>query len=571
MPYAIARIKKLKKADIAGSESHTARKKETPNADSSKQNIRLIGSTDPEKTLEQLVDAFIGQHKQKRQIRTDAVYAVEILLTASPQYYRPDDPTQAGYYEQERLDKWAEANIKWLQETYGDRIVRAELHLDEATPHLHAYLVPLDEKGQLRCNHFFDGRKKMQAFQDNYHNAMSELELERGIKGSVAKHQDIKDFYSIVESGRSLVANKLSKEQLIAKAADRDRATKRKSEMEATAKKLALENEQLKLQVQQLQLQVDQLRDLPLHSVAWQLGLIQAKGNDKCLGENHVINIDNSKWYDFHPSQNFGGGGAIDLVMHVNQCNFKQAVAWLSDRFGEEGATRAGRSYGEQQAGKAIETEPTPQFEPPQPNDDNWALVHNYLTQKRGLRSDLVELLYKGGRVYADSNQNAVFVMKNLDSETSGAFLRGTKGENNDFMGYARGTKRDKGWFYVKYWGQPTDDIQRVVVCKSPIEALSIVQLDIDRTDKPHEKTPPRTLYLAADSPRSLPLEYLQSVQSVIIACGKDDSELVRAFQELLPSSLSARPKQKDWNLELLERLRNKQAENKQQSKGIEL
>jgi hypothetical protein len=173
--------------------------------------------------------------------------------------------------------------------------------------------------------------------------------------------------------------------------------------------------------------------------------------------------------------------------------------------------------------------------------------------------------------VYADNNQNAVFVMKNLDSETSGAFLRGTKGENNDFMGYARGTKRDKGWFYVKYWGQPTDDIQRVVVCKSPIEALSIVQLDIARTDKPHEKTPPRTLYLAADSPKSLPLEYLQSVPSVIIACGKDEDELVRAFAELLPEASSANCQQKDWNLELLERRSYKKVENKQQSKGIEL
>ena len=30
-----------------------------------------------------------------------------------------------------------------------------------------------------------------------------------------------------------------------------------------------------------------------------------------------------------------GGGGAIDLVIHVNKCDFKQAVAWLSERFGE--------------------------------------------------------------------------------------------------------------------------------------------------------------------------------------------------------------------------------------------
>ncbi len=563
MPYAIARIKKLKKANLAGTESHTARKRETPNADKSKQNIRLIGSTNKTETLEQLVNAKIAQYKQKRKIRTDAVYAVEILLTASPQYYRPQDPTSAGYYEQEPLDKWVEANVEWLQSTYGDRIVRAELHLDEATPHLHTYLVPLDEKGQLRCNHFFDGRHKMQAFQDSYYAAMSKLGLSRGIKGSVAKHQDIKDFYSIVQQGRDLDANKLSFEQLQAKSADRDRAVKRKFQMEATAKKLDIENEQLKLQIQQLKQQLNQLRDLSLDLVAWQLGLTQKLGNDKYLGENHIINIDKSKWYDFHPSQNKGGGGAIDLVMHVNQYNFKQAIAWLSDRFGKEGAIQAGRSYGEQQAGKAIETEPTPLFELPQANPSNWDLVHNYLNQKRGLRSDLVSLLYKRGRVYADNNQNAVFVMRNLEGEISGAFLRGTSGENNSFMGYAKGTKRDKGWFYVKYWGQPTDDIQRVIVCKSPIEVLSIVQLDIGQ---PHKKTPPPTLYLAFDSPKSLPLEYLQSVPEVIIAYGKDESNLAQALFDLLPTATSAPSQQKDWNLELLQRLHNKHQENKQQS-----
>ncbi|WP_039751524.1 plasmid recombination protein, partial [Chlorogloeopsis fritschii] len=96
--YAIARTKKLKRHNLAGSEAHTARTRETPNADSSKQNIRLIGSTEQNERLEDLVLAKIGQYEQKRKIRTDAVYCVEILLTASPQYYRPDDPTRAGYY-----------------------------------------------------------------------------------------------------------------------------------------------------------------------------------------------------------------------------------------------------------------------------------------------------------------------------------------------------------------------------------------------------------------------------------------------------------------------------------------
>ncbi|MEL6502640.1 MAG: mobilization protein, partial [Cyanobacteria bacterium J06623_1] len=72
--------------------------------------------------------------------------------------------------------------------------------------------------------------------------AVEHLGLERGIKGSLAKHQDIKDFYRIVEEGKDLEVNRLNQAQLKAKAADRERAEKKKSEMEATAKRLSQDN-----------------------------------------------------------------------------------------------------------------------------------------------------------------------------------------------------------------------------------------------------------------------------------------------------------------------------------------
>ncbi|MEL6164196.1 MAG: plasmid recombination protein [Cyanobacteria bacterium J06628_3] len=82
MAYAIARVAKLKKANMVSSGAHTSRSKDTPNADPTKKNIRFIGDTNSEKNLEQIVKEKINQHKQKRKIRTDAVYCVEILLTA---------------------------------------------------------------------------------------------------------------------------------------------------------------------------------------------------------------------------------------------------------------------------------------------------------------------------------------------------------------------------------------------------------------------------------------------------------------------------------------------------------
>lgn len=565
MPYAIARTKKLKKSNLAGSESHTARLRDTPNADATKQNVRLIGAIDPEENLQDLVLNKINQYTQKRKIRTDAVYCVELLLTASPEYFRPDDPTHAGYWDENALNQWKDANIQWLQEAYGDRIVRAELHLDEATPHIHAYLVPLDDKGQLRANHFFDGRQKMQAFQDSYHTAMAHLELNRGLKGSRAQHEEIKDFYRIVEEGLDLDTDKLSPQQLQAKAADRDRAVKRKSEIESTAQQLIKENETLRAENKQLKHTLNQLRDLPLPDVAWHLGLIKSKDN-KWKGEKHSINIDKSKWYDFHPSQEKGGGGAIDLVMHVNDCDFKEAVAFLNDRFGEEKMLASVTHHARDNAKYIVKSESIQQFKPAI-DINNWQQIQNYLTSNRGLPQTLVEKLHEQELIQADSNQNAVFIMRSLKGEIEGAFLRGTKGENNKYMGYAKYTKRDKCWFYIQNGGQSISDVERVVLCKSPIDALSITQIELIAGARNNNKKV-STIYMAADSAESLPVEYLKSIPHVLCAFGNDEAgdSLASATQSILPNAQRMTPAAIDWNLELLKlRQDSKQSSAKKQ------
>ncbi|WP_026730785.1 MobV family relaxase [Fischerella sp. PCC 9605] len=597
MAYAIARIKKLKRSNLAGSEAHTARQRETPNADPDKHNIRFIGTNNPTETLDQLVMDTIG--KQKRKIRPDAVYCTEILLTASPEYFRPDCPTRAGYYEQDKVDSWMEASKKWLESQYGDCIVRAELHLDEATPHIHAYFVPLDEFGQLRAKHFFDGRQKMRQFQDSYSAATEHLGLERGLRGSRAQHQDIKDFYSIVNQGIE-PDNSLTQAQLQAKAADRDRAIAKKQQMEATAKALAIENELKDQRIKQLEAEVAswrqqtlQLRDLPLEDVAWELGLHNDQGAWK--GYGHIINIDGSKFADLRfnefknepafmdnsqasgfirgegsvhkdaakagsflkgencdldPGSPLGGNSAIDLVMHVNNCNLRQAVVWLHERFGESGAKRAAIAQAQKVAAEIIQLEPRPKFKPPVEDKALWQTVSNYLTQKRGIPQNFVEVLHNRGLVYADSRANAVFVMRNLDGQPKGAFLRGTRGENNTFKGYEKGTIRSDSWFHFHLGGQPTDPVEKVVLCKSPIDAISRAMLEFQvRGDMP----PIRTLYLAVDNPNSLPVERLQHIPKVQIAfeSASEGDCAARVVKKLLPQAKRQLCKASDWNQQL--------------------
>ncbi|MBW4635237.1 MAG: plasmid recombination protein [Iphinoe sp. HA4291-MV1] len=162
MAYGICRIQKLKAGNLKPSAQHTGRKRFTPNANPEKEHICIIGEETQE--LDSLVRNRIG----KQPIRKNAVLAVEILLSASPEYFRPDDKSEAGYYEPSRLVDFQAAACQWLSKTYGDRIVLAHLHLDEATPHIHAYLVPLDSRGKLNCRKLFGTRSKLSQLQDSF-------------------------------------------------------------------------------------------------------------------------------------------------------------------------------------------------------------------------------------------------------------------------------------------------------------------------------------------------------------------------------------------------------------------
>jgi Plasmid recombination enzyme len=200
---AIMRVGKLKSlGSVGGSEKHTARLQDTPNADPTKENIRLMGNNnDP--SLEEIVLAKISNHT-KHKPRKDAVLCSEIFLSASPEYFRPHDPSMAGEWDDSLMWNFASASKKWLQDNFGDKCVRAELHLDESTPHIHAYIVPINDKTkQLSHKAMFggDGRQasiKLSKLQDSYAAALAPLGIERGVKGSQATHTKVKEYYSAV-------------------------------------------------------------------------------------------------------------------------------------------------------------------------------------------------------------------------------------------------------------------------------------------------------------------------------------------------------------------------------------
>lgn len=187
--YAILRIQKLKKSDVYTHSAHVMRTQETlnANADLTKHNSVLLGSTSPKAS----VDAYFKAHKLKARNST-TVHAVEMLLTASPDFFR----APGKLFDTAKVKQFSQIASDFVKSRYGDRAVFAMLHLDEQTPHVHVTIVP-ECDGKLNAKALFD-KKELVKLQDDFANVCEPLGLQRGMRGSKAKHVTIKRYYKLV-------------------------------------------------------------------------------------------------------------------------------------------------------------------------------------------------------------------------------------------------------------------------------------------------------------------------------------------------------------------------------------
>jgi hypothetical protein len=193
VPFGTIGVAKQKGGSVGSSGRHNDRTRETPNADPERtaENRVLIGS---DRNVREAVTEMIEAHGGKP--RRDSVEAVELLLSASHEYFEDADPEQA----RAKLERFTEQAVAFLSDRRNCGVcVKAVLHLDERTPHVHAHMVPIDPKGRLNAKYFLGGREKMKTLHDRYAEYMSPLGLERGREGSRARHQTVKQFYASVE------------------------------------------------------------------------------------------------------------------------------------------------------------------------------------------------------------------------------------------------------------------------------------------------------------------------------------------------------------------------------------
>ncbi len=499
--YVVLRVAKLKTmGEIGGLGKHNERTRDTPNADGERlqENVRLAGTGDWCADAQRRLD-------DAPTIRSNAVLAMEHVMTASREFYQQGTPDEQGA----RLSEWTERSMAWLRETYGDKnVVAAVLHRDEITPHIQALVVPIDERGRLNAHAYTDGRAMLAKMQDSYAAAVRDLGLERGVKGSVADHQTVKEFYAKIEEptlAPEIVKQHLdvdrpsrivtNPERWAAEQQERiaerlapvvDAALTKATHYEQQAAKAEANIVVLQGQVREIARERDTLREdykalaaqvraIPLETVIERLGgQVDRYDAHKYRLDGEHISISGERFYNHDRQQ--GGGGAIDLVMHAAGYDYREAVAYLRDTHGADAAISAatwhGARHAQDEARTIVEHAERPTFRAPTPDEGRWAQVRNYLVSERQLPAALVDELHERGTIYADSRSNAVFLRTDEEGQAVGASLRGTA-PGSEFKGLALGSRRDEGHFAFTI-GQPAPYMAvQYHIVESPIDALS--------------------------------------------------------------------------------------------------
>lgn len=158
----------------------------TPNADPdrTKYNEHQIKSSDL------AMDAIKAKLPEK--VRSNAVLCIEYMITASPNWQGWGTEKEKDFFNQ---------SIDWLKKRHGaENVISTSIHRDETTPHLVAYIVPIDAKGKLNCRQFLGGKATLSKMQTEFHNKVSYLGLERGLEGSKAEHKTVKEFYAELQA-----------------------------------------------------------------------------------------------------------------------------------------------------------------------------------------------------------------------------------------------------------------------------------------------------------------------------------------------------------------------------------
>lgn len=225
MGYISIQINKAKGSADTGASDHIERKSIPKNADPTRTHLNreLVEFPDGVSDRTEAISHRIRTAGIKRKITPDQVRAIRIVLSGTHE-------DMMKIQDEGRLDEWCDDNLQWLQRTFGkENTVSAVLHMDEHTPHIHATVVPIvtgerrkakkkqtEGKRSYRkkantvrlCADDVLTREKLVTYHDSYARVMEKYGLQRGVRGSEARHTTTAQYYrDLIRQTGELEAN----------------------------------------------------------------------------------------------------------------------------------------------------------------------------------------------------------------------------------------------------------------------------------------------------------------------------------------------------------------------------
>lgn len=224
MGYFTLDFKKAKGASDARMSDHIERKVIASNVDSTRMHLNreLIKLPEGVKERDEAISHRIKSAGIKRKITPDQVRAIRVMLSGTHEDMM--NIQQSGH-----IGEWCNDSLQWLYKTFGqENVVSAVLHMDETTPHIHATLVPIvigerrkakkeKEEGKRTyrkkgdaarlCADDVLSREKLVAYHDDYAKVMSKYGLQRGVRGSEARHISTAQYYRNIQREKEELRN----------------------------------------------------------------------------------------------------------------------------------------------------------------------------------------------------------------------------------------------------------------------------------------------------------------------------------------------------------------------------
>ena len=198
--------------------------------------------------------------------------------------------------------------------------------------------------------------------------------------------------------------------------------------------------------------QADLVRAIPLEVVLTSWDAVRdRRDKSQWRTPRGPLSVTGTQFFNWHARH--GGGGAIDLVMHLGDMDARAAIQWLQRNLGSTVMTASpavgisAAAHAQPSSSCALAADGTRRpLRLPIPDPARLERVRQYLVEQRCLAADILDRLIDAGKIYADGRGNAVFLMvAGKANRPIGAELRGTGPRT--WRGLAPGTCRDAGYF----------------------------------------------------------------------------------------------------------------------------